>query len=72
MTKQVIYHDFRRSTSPALEPESTVILTASLLTKGRRWFKAWESLNAAIYGACLVLCGACIGVSLLTILLLRA
>lgn len=41
-----------------------------MLTKGRRWFRAWENLNRAIYGTCLVLCGACIGASLLTFLLL--
>ena len=65
MTSSVIYHDFRNSNPvPATaEPASTVFLTASVLSKGRRL----AAINHALNIACITLCGACIGVSVLII-----
>lgn len=61
MSTRVIYHDFRKVQSPDL----SVMLTAQVLSKGRRLIKAVNKLNTAINGACLFLCGACMGVSIL-------
>lgn len=61
MTTRVIYHDFRQTQSPDL----SVMLTAQILSKGRRLIKAVSKINAAINGTCLFLCVACMGVSIL-------
>lgn len=65
MTTQIIYHDFRKASEPAQVKTSAILLTAPILKKGRRWFKVWAGINAAVQGGCLALCGACIAVSLL-------
>lgn len=72
MTHSVIYHDFRQNEPMTMEPENATVLTASVLTRGRRWFKAWENLNAVSNAACLVLCGACIAASVFTLLVVWA
>ena len=61
MTTQILYHDFRKTDDAT---PSTLLLTAPLLKKGRRCFKFWAGVNAAVQGGCLALFGACIGVSL--------
>lgn len=69
MTQKVIYHDFRQDSGMALETERPTVLTAGVLARGRRWFKAWENLNAVSNAACLVLCGACIAASVFTLVM---
>lgn len=63
MTSQIIYHDFRNhNPAPATDkPVSKVSLTAAVLAKGRRL----AAINNALNVACITLCGACIGASLL-------
>ncbi len=62
MTSRIIYHDFRNN-DPISTPEPTakVSLTAAVLAKGRRL----AAVNNALNIACITLCGACIGVSVL-------
>lgn len=65
MTSRIIYHDFKRNdpiSTPA-QQAPTVSLTAAVLTKGRRLAALANALNIA----CVTLCGACIGVSVLII-----
>lgn len=66
MTTHIIYHDFRNTsnTTPA------VLLTAPMLAKGRRLYRTAAKVNTVLNHSCLFLCGACIGVSVLIILLL--
>lgn len=66
MTKGIIYHDFQASGNRTA-PESTAVLTASVLEKGRRRAKTLTNINTAVNTTCLVLCGACIGVSVFVI-----
>lgn len=62
MTSRIIYHDFQKSAAASTnEPAPKVSLTAAVLAKGRRLVAANQALNIA----CVTLCGACIGVSLL-------
>ena len=62
MTSRIIYHDFRRNDlNTNNEPAAKVSLTAAVLAKGRRL----AALNHGLNVACITLCGACIGVSLL-------
>ena len=60
MPARVIYHNFQQANTP----EPTIVLTAPTLAKGRRFVKAFENINTAINAACLILCGACAGISL--------
>lgn len=62
MTSPIIYHDFQsKNTGPAVaESTPAVLLTASVLAKGRRL----AAIHNAVNVACLTLCGACIGVSI--------
>lgn len=62
MTTGIIYHDFQADARPA-KPAPAAVLTAPILEKGRRRAKTWARVNTAVNGACLALCGACIGVS---------
>ena len=68
MTSHVIYHDFGRNNSVSQLPEkkSTLALSATMLAKGRRIAK-W---NKALGCACVMLCGACIGASVLVLCML--
>lgn len=68
MTSNVIYHDFTRgrAATPALQNSGAVKLQASVLEKGRRAVK-W---NNGLGCACVLLCGACIGVSALVLCML--
>lgn len=61
MKTRIIYHDFQHKDLAPLahQPESSVLLTAAALAKGRRIAKINQSLNVI----CVALCGACIGVS---------
>ncbi len=62
MTSKIIYHDFKNNDPiPTKEPVSQVTLTAAVLAKGRRLAAVNHGLNIA----CIMACGACIGVSLL-------
>lgn len=63
MTYRIIYHDFRAM-------DQTTTLTAALLSKGRRWRKFWVGLHKATEAACLLLCGAGIGLSIYVITVL--
>ena len=65
MNTGIIYHDFQAANRPA--PKSTAVLTASALDKGRRRAKTLTGINTALNTACVALCGACIGVSVLII-----
>ena len=64
MTNSIIYHDFRQTNSPAIDPKPNTVLTASVLTKGRRWHKFWGNLQKATEAVCLILCGAGIAFSI--------
>lgn len=66
MTSNVIYHDFRA----ANEAAPTAALTASVLTKGRKWVKTLNAIPAMANNACMFLCGACAGVSVLLLIVL--
>lgn len=62
MRSKIIYHDFRNSNPiPNTAPTAKVSLTAAVLAKGRRL----AAINNALNIACITLCGACIGVSVL-------
>lgn len=63
MTSRIIYHDFRSNDpiSTMTEPTPKFSLTAAVLAKGRRL----AAINSALNIACITLCGACIGVSVL-------
>ena len=67
MKTGIIYHNFRQNepTTPTAQP--TLVLTASMLKKGRRRLRLWDDVSAAINTACVLLCGACIGVSILVL-----
>lgn len=65
MTYSVIYHDFQQTNDPAPNRESSTVLTAGLLTKGRRWCKFCAGVSKATETTCLVVCGASIVFSLL-------
>lgn len=62
MNTGIIYHDFQTANNPAA-PQAPAVLTASVLEKGRRRAKTLTGINTALNTTCLVLCGACIGVS---------
>ena len=61
MTSGIIYHDFsgKDTGNTGQTQETTLYLTAGLLAKGRRIAKINQNLQIL----CLVLCGACVGVS---------
>lgn len=62
MTSKIIYHDFKNNDSiPTNEPASKATLTAAVLAKGRRL----AAINHGLNIACIMACGACIGVSIL-------
>ena len=64
MTSRMIHYDFQNNHPISTEASpSKVTLTAALLKKGRRL----AAVNNALNIACLTLCGACIGVSVLII-----
>ncbi len=67
MTTNIIYHDF--GNTEASRP--TTLLTARVLTRGRRWHRFWDNLNRGITAACIVSCSLGIAFSLyvLTVLL---
>ena len=65
MTTHIIYHDFRNSNPPC----PRVMLTAPVLTKGRRLFKTASKVNTGLNRACIFLCGACAAVSLFVFLI---
>lgn len=66
MSTNVIYHDFQA----ANEPAPSVALTASVLSKGRKWVKAVDAIPTIANNACLFLCGACAGISVLLLIVL--
>ena len=57
MTHKVIYHDFQQPNASLFDPESSTVLTATVLTKGRRWYRFWGNLQKAMEAICLALCG---------------
>ena len=65
MKTGVIYHEFRQMEPTVPTPEPALVLTAAVLKKGRRRLRLWEDISAAINTTCVLLCGACIGVSVL-------
>ena len=70
MKPSVIYYDFQTTKEVLSEPESPVVLTGSMLSKGRRLLKATAHANAAMHAACIFLCGACTAVGLLILVML--
>lgn len=68
MTNNIIYHDFRNNAPATPTTESTMALTANMLAAGRRL----ANIRSAVNIACVALCGACIGVSLLILTTLLA
>lgn len=70
MTNRIIYHDFQRTNNPAIHPESSAVLTARVLVRGRRWHRFWNNSGKAVDTACLALCGAVIALSMYVIAVL--
>lgn len=54
MTQRIIYHDFQKETAP-----QGVVLTASMLEKGRRL----AAINHGLNIACITVCGVCLAIS---------
>lgn len=62
MENRVIYHDF--GAHPQTEKPAGLLLTATVLEKGRRRIHTIATINVAVYTACAALCGACTAVSI--------
>ena len=66
MTTQIISHNFQNANPTA----ARVMLTAPVLSGGRRLFKAANKFGTALHAACIFLCGLCTAVSLTVLIIL--
>ena len=57
MTSRIIYHDFSANEPSVTTQDTGVFLTASVLTKGRRFLRMTENMNHLFHVACIGLCG---------------
>ena len=62
MENRVIYHDF--GAQPLTHKPTGLLLTATVLEKGRHRIHTIATINVALYTACAALCGACTAVSI--------
>ena len=66
MTSRIIYHDFRSANNSV----PRIILTAPVLTKGRRLVNVADKVNNVLTAVCIFLCGTCSAVRLFILIIL--